>query len=225
MVQKDTEEFKTEVIKEIPAKTPLVSVKKIKPDLRKKEPPMVDVKVANPVTYIKSWWNRILGNEGLDIRIKLRPLTAIAITIIVVTVAFGLGKFVFPFKIPFFQYNVDEIISPNPVFRQTGFTGELKLNRDTNKYFLITSASEAVSLTLPEKVDFSDLLGRRIFAAGKYYPDTGILVVESMEDLEILPKSAEPIPTASSTPEPTIKPTPKPTQEPIISPTSDVLVE
>ena len=216
MVQ-EKEEFKTEVIREIPAKTPLISVKKIKPDLRKKEPPLVDVKVANPVTFLKSWWNKILGNEGLEVRIKLRPLTAIAITIIVVTVAFGIGKIVLPFDIPFFEYKVDEIVSSDPVFRETGFTGELKFNGDTEKYFLITTASEAVSLTLPPRVDFSDLIGRRIFAAGKYYPETGILVVESIEDLEILAESPEVIPTTTPIPTSSALLTQSPLPEPTVS--------
>ena len=69
------------------------------------EPPLVDVKVTNPLTYIKRWWNRIIGNEGIDFRFRVRPLTAIAIALIITTVTFGLGSFVLPFSIPFFKYN------------------------------------------------------------------------------------------------------------------------
>jgi len=67
------------------------------------EPPLVDVKVTNPLTYIKRWWNRIIGNEGIDFRFRVRPLTAIAIALIITTVAFGLGSFVniTPNQLPF----------------------------------------------------------------------------------------------------------------------------
>src|SRR3989337_2953403 len=86
----------------------LISAKQVKTDLRKKEPPLVDVKVTNPLTYIKSWWKRIIGNEGIDCRLRIKPLTAIAITVIIVTVSMGIGRFVFPFKIPFFVYTTGE---------------------------------------------------------------------------------------------------------------------
>lgn len=38
--------------------TPVISVKKVKQDLRKTEPPLVDLKVSNPLAYIKSWWKK-----------------------------------------------------------------------------------------------------------------------------------------------------------------------
>ena len=34
------------------------------------DPPLVDVKVTNPVTYFKKWWAKIIGNEGIDFRLK-----------------------------------------------------------------------------------------------------------------------------------------------------------
>ena len=78
----------------------LISAKKIKTDLRKAEPPLVDVKVTNPLTYLKTWWKRIIGNEGIDFRLRVKPLTAIAISIIILSVTMGIGRFAFPFKIP-----------------------------------------------------------------------------------------------------------------------------
>jgi len=56
------------------------------------DPPLVDVKVTNPVTYLKKWWNKVIGNEGMEFRFRVKPLTAIAISLVVVTVAFGLGQ-------------------------------------------------------------------------------------------------------------------------------------
>jgi len=192
-------------------KDPWVNVEKIKPDLRRKVPPLIDLKISNPLVYIKNWWKRILGNEGLEIRIRLKPLTTIAITIIIITISFGIGRFVFPFKIPFFEYTTEPAPSPTPTpldFRETGFTGELKYNSDLKKYYLITSGSEAVNLTVPENVDLSSLVGRRIFAVGKYYFSERNLMVDSVEDLEVLPKKVEPIPTTLPSPSPSFAPSP-----------------
>jgi len=184
----------------------IISAKKVKTDLRKKEPPLVDLKVTNPVTYIKTWWKRIIGNEGIDFRLRVKPLTAIAITIIIVTVSMGIGRFVFPFKIPFFVYTSDEegsITLDEEKYRDTAFTGTLRYVFLTGRYYLTTSSSEAISLQVPENVDLRDFTGRRIFATGKYHEATRTLLVVNATDLELLPKEAETIPTTEPTPEPT----------------------
>lgn len=200
------------------SKTPIVSVKKIRPDLRKKELPLVDLKVTNPILYLKTWWRRIIGNEGIEFRIRVRPLTAIAISLIIVTVSFGLGRFVLPFKIPFFQYKVSPTPTPTPdPFRETAFSGTLRFIKANGKYYLITTSSEAITLEVPENVDLDELIGERILATGKYNQETRTLLVEETSDLEILPKQVVPIPTTTPTPSPT--PSPVPTQSPTPMPT------
>jgi hypothetical protein len=204
------------------SKTPVVSVKKIKPDLRKKELPLVDIKVTNPITYLKSWWKRIIGNEGIEFRIRVRPLTAIAISLIIVSVSFGIGRFVLPFKIPFFEYKVPPAPTPTPdPFRETAFSGTLRLITSANRYYLVTSSSEAIILEIPENVDLSKFVGRRIFATGRYNEITRTLLVAEASDLELLPKEAVIVPTTAPTPTPTPSPTPTatPTPMPTESPT------
>lgn len=204
----------------------VVSAKKMKPDLRKKEPPLVDVKITNPLTYIKSWWKKIIGNEGIDIRVRVKPLTAIAISIIILSVTLGIGKFVLPFKIPFFVYT--STVTPTPVpgdieYRDTAFTGTLRHTLLTNRYYLTTSSSEAINLKVPDNVDLEDFVGRRIFASGKYHDATRTLLVVDAANLELLPEEAETIPTIVVTPTPEFTPTavfsPSPTQTPTPSPT------
>src|SRR3989344_6266655 len=127
----------------------VVTAKQIKPDLRKKEPPLVDVKITNPITYIKSWWAKIVGNEGIDLRVRVRPITAIAISIIILTVTLGIGKFVLPFKVPFFVYTSEEVkepLSDSSGYRNTAFTGILRRAFLSNRYYLTTSSSEAINL-------------------------------------------------------------------------------
>lgn len=177
------------------------------------EPPLVDLKVTNPITYIKRWWNKIIGNEGIEFRFKIHPLTAIAITIIVASIAFGLGRFVLSEKYPFFRYqeintldSAKQILNNVPIvtsepWRETGFTGTLQFSDASNKFYLLTTtSSEAITLEVQPNLNLSDYIGKRIFASGKYNKSTRILIVASALDLEILPKKPSSFPTTSPTP-------------------------
>lgn len=61
---------------------------------------MVDVKVTNPVTYLKLFLKKLLKNEGIDIRLKIKPLTVIAMVSAVIEV-----KEVISFDKPAPMYN------------------------------------------------------------------------------------------------------------------------
>jgi len=190
------------------------------------EPPLVDVKVTNPLTYIKRWWARIIGNEGMEFRFKVRPLTSIAIALVTASVAFGVGRIVLPFKIPFLSFekyepNQTPSASPTPIldpWRETAFTGTLQFSDALGRFYLITTSSEAITLEIPGNIDLKDFIGRRIFAAGKYNKATRTLVVSSASDLELLPKKPSPIPTII----PTLIPSPTETSQPQASPTETI---
>jgi len=186
-----------------------------------KDPPIVDVKVRNPITYIKKWWKKTVENEGVYFSFRVRPLTALAIALVVTSLTLGIGKFVLPFSIPFFEYNPspDQPILPTPEpWKETAYTGTLRYSEATGKYYLlVTSSSEAITLQVPENIKLSNFVGRRIFAAGKYYKSTRTLVVASASDTELLPAAPSTIPTTSPTPSPlptlTNTPSPSPNQE------------
>jgi len=187
------------------------------------EPPLVDVKVTNPLTYIKRWWNRIIGNEGISFSFRVRPLTALAISIVIASLAFGVGRLVLPFTFPFFEPVPEDIVIPTPdPWRETAFTGTLQYSETTKKYYLVTTSSEAISLEVPDNIDLADFVGRRIFAAGKYNKSTRTLVVSDARNTELLPKSPNPIPTVEPTLTPSLSPTAtsEPTPVPTETPTS-----
>ena len=180
---------------------------------KEKDPPIVDVKVRNPIIYIKRWWKKVIDNEGVYFSFKVRPLTTIAVAIVVTSLSLGVGKFVLPFTIPFFQYNPspDEPIVPTPeVWKETAFTGTLRFSEATGKYYLVTTSSEAITLQVPENIKLATYVGRRIFATGKYYKQTRTLVVASASDTELLPSNPSPIPTVSPSPSQSPSPTDTP---------------
>lgn len=212
---------------------PFITVEKIKPDLRKKDPPLVDIKVSNPITYIKSFWKRVVGNEGMEIRIKIKPLTAILITVIVISLCLGVTRVILPFKIPFLEVNTEVTPTPTPISsRQTAFAGTLRFIKD-NEYFLETNSSEAIGIEIPENVNLKKFVGRRIFAKGEYYESDRLLKIADISDLEIFPEdiifipTLQPSPTSSPTPTPTANPTEMPivTEEPTVLPSSSPILE
>jgi len=206
------------------SKTPLVAVYKEKPDLRKKEPPLVNLQITNPLTYLKSWWKRVMGKEGIDLRFRIHPITAIVLTILIATFSFGVGRItITPYK-PFFKFSPASSPTPAPTpnpWRETAFSGTLKFSKPSNKYFLLTSDSEAVILEAPSNIDLNDFVGRRIFAAGEHNKDSNVLRITDASNMELLPKLVKPIPTVAPTPTPSPSPSPTPliTPSPSITPT------
>ena len=196
--------------------SPFIDVSKTKTDLRKKEPPLVSVQVTNPVTYLKSWWKRVMSKEGVDFRFRIKPLTAIGITIVIATFGFGVGKIVFTTQRPFVKYVPTTAPTPVPTlnpWRKTAFSGTLRFSGLEKKFYLLPSSSEAIKLEVLESVALDEFVGSRIFATGKFNQETRTLVVSEAVDLEILPERVESVPVVSPT-EVVITPT-----ETVIKPT------
>lgn len=172
------------------------------------DPPLVDVKVTNPVTYFKNWWKKIIGNEGVEFRFRVKPITALLIAAVVTAIAFGVGGVVI---------TTDKSPSPAPtstpeeIWKETAYTGTLQFSEGKNKYYLLTSSSpEAITLDIPEVINIADLVGKRILVIGDYSKTTKILKVTDVKNLEVLPKTPIPLPTVTPTPTPEASPSASP---------------
>lgn len=173
------------------------------------EPDLINFKVSNPVTYLRLWWKKVIANEGVSIKIK--PLTAIVITVIAVGGVYGGGYLTAMNvlrKIPIVKDVIPQITpSPNP-FRDTGYSGIVR--KSVDKFYLQTGDGQAINLIIPSNVSLENFIGKRIFATGSFNTVTGYLTVINATDLEVLPASPVPVPTSSPspTPEPTLEPSP-----------------
>ncbi|GIK83850.1 MAG: hypothetical protein BroJett025_04720 [Patescibacteria group bacterium] len=188
-------------------KNSFVEVSEVKPDFRKKEPPFINLQIANPITYLKNWWKKVMSKEGVDFHFKIHPLTAIAITAVVATLGFGVGQFTISKQKPFIHYQPTVKQTPLPSIsplRETAFTGTLQFSKKTAKFYLLTSSAEAINITVLENVDLEKLIGRRIFATGEYNQETNTLFISEATNMELLPETVEEIPVE---PEPTVLPT------------------
>ncbi len=195
-------------------------------------PDLLNFKITNPLVYIKYWWKRIMANEGVEMKLKAKPVTVFGVALIAFSLAFGLGGVVFPFAFPWIKVKGD-VVQQTPIpaseWRETALTGTLKVTPNTNKYFLVTSSTEAVTLQFNQNVNLNQYLGRRILASGSYNSKTHILIISDILDLEVLPQKPQtvatipPTPTAipatpTASPVPTNTPTIEPTQAPTVIP-------
>ncbi|WKZ25615.1 MAG: hypothetical protein QY322_04520 [bacterium] len=223
------------VAKDDPTKLPPISVSVNNPtSVNTTTPPdLVNLKVTNPLVYIKYWWKRIMANEGIEVKFKAKPLTVFGVALIGFTLLFGIGGVVLPIFFPWMKFN-NSIIStptntPTPeILKDTALKGILtKTNTNPVKFYLITTSTEAVTLEIPVGFNLNTLVGKRILAVGTYDSKNKILEVEDIQDLEVLSTTPVPIPTTTPTPKPTetpiptIAPTMVPTVEPTIAPSED----
>ncbi|MEK7526094.1 MAG: hypothetical protein AAB546_01290 [Patescibacteria group bacterium] len=185
------------------------------------------ISTANPLVYIKYWWKRIMAHEGTTIKITAKPVTVFGVALIAFSLAFGLGGVVLPFAFPWIKVKSNSVVvqqSPTPTpadWRETAIKGTLKKTSTIPvKFFLLTSSDEAVTLQIPENLNLTTLVGRRILATGSYNAKQKLLIVSDVQDLEVLPTTPVPIPTATATPIQTPVPTTAPTETPTIAPTS-----
>lgn len=171
------------------------------------EKPLVEVKVTNPVTYLKNWWNKVMGKEGVYFSFKIHPITAFLIAFGLTAGIFSIGRY--SVNIPFLKYEVvnSPVPTPTPLtWKETAYTGTLQFSKSTGKFYLmVTSSSELITLEVPENIDLTDYVGKRILAIGNYNKTQRILEVTDAKSLEVLPKTQVSIPTSSpvASPEPT----------------------
>lgn len=172
------------------------TITKVTREKKSEPPPLVHLKVTNPIVYIKAWWKRLIGNEGIKLTLQIKPLTAMTLTLIVSGIGFGLGRITLP--PPLVQYipvlqPPEATPTPNP-YREAAFSG--KLQTSGYRYFLLTNASEAIYLEVPANINLKSLIGKRIMAVGQYNQKTRTMTVSDATDLEVLPNTPSPIPTS-----------------------------
>jgi hypothetical protein len=168
-------------------------------------PPLINFQLTNPIVYIKAWWKKLIGNEGIKLTLQIKPVTAVILALIFCGAGFGVGRITIPDPLlPYLPIaSPTPTPSPNP-WRETAFTGKLQFAN--NKYFLLTTSAEAITLEAPTTINLAKLVGKRILIVGQYNKVTKTMVVVDTTDLEILPTTPVPLPTI--TPSPIPSPTP-----------------
>lgn len=140
---------------------------------QREDPPLIDLKVTNPVTYFKLWLKRLLKNEGIDLRVRIRPLTAIALGLAFATFFAGTG------------FSVAKIFFPNssPILkREVIYQGTVQ-KTDTGDYFISLPDSSLYKLR-SSKVDFNKYLNRQVLLKGNLGREPNIISVTNVMAFE-----------------------------------------
>jgi len=146
------------------------------------EDPLIQVRITNPLAYLKKLLLELLKNEGLKVRFsfELKPLTVIGITLVIFTAGLGLKTLTLIFKYtPLYPY-VRHILTEPDQSRVTGFDGVVLI--DEEDILLVRSGSESVLLQTQE--DLHHLHQKRVYAKGRYNPETNKLQVDLIYPLE-----------------------------------------
>ncbi len=163
-------------------------------------PPLVSFQLTNPIVYIKAWWKKLIGNEGIKMTLQIKPVTAVILVAIFSGAGFGVGRFTVPEILVPYLVSASPTPSPSPdPWLETAFTGKVQFAN--NKYFLVTTNSQAITLEAPSTINLAKLVGKRIMVVGRYNKTTKYMVISDTTDLEIL--SATPIPLPTIVPSPT----------------------
>lgn len=165
-------------------------------------PPMVSVTVTNPVAYFKYWWKKVMSGEGIDVKLRIHPVTAIVLALIICGAGFGMGRLTFPADNPIVKYVPG--LGPTPTespYKLAIYTGVVQKIPSTGKYYLLTAGEHVIiTLSFPDNVDFEKLVGKRILAEGKFNIKEQVLYVTDASDMEYLPPTVSPVPTVKITP-------------------------
>lgn len=164
---KDEEKQPDEPIVQTP---PLIHASEAK-EYKKDDPPLINLQVTNPITYFKLWLKRLLKNEGIDFRLRVRPLTAIAIGLAVAAFftgsGFGVAKLFFPNSSPILK-------------REVVYQGRIQRN-ETGQYSISLPDGYTYRLNLTNpSLTLENYLNKQVQIRGNLTREPGIINVSNI---------------------------------------------
>lgn len=136
----------------------------------KNDPPLVALSVTNPVTYLKKWLGKLLKNEGIDIHIKIKPLTVIGFALAFATVSgvsFSIGSMFFPNSSPILH-------------RQVVYSGVIQKG-EQGQYYLMKSDSSIWKLRPKgNNINISSLVNKQAVVTGNLTSEQNLIEVSEV---------------------------------------------
>lgn len=136
----------------------------------KNDPPLVAVSVTNPVTYLKLFLKRFLKNEGIDIHLKIKPLTVIGM-IAALSISFGAG------------FNVAQIFFPtsSPILhREVAYQGTVQKTQDGKFYLSLIDNSLWILRPTVFYSNFNNLVNKQVLLKGNLTADKNVIEVKEV---------------------------------------------
>lgn len=136
---------------------------------RKDDPPLIDLKVTNPVSYLKRWWKRMLANEGISLSLKIKPLTAIMLitsfALVFGGTGFGVAKVFFPNSSPILKREV---------------LHQGKLIKSGRSFYLVLSNNETYRLEMPREIDGESMINQPVLLRGNLTREPNLINVKEL---------------------------------------------
>lgn len=134
------------------------------------DPPMVDLKVTNPVTYFKKWVTKFFKNQDIDIHLKIKPFATIGLILAFTTVSgvsFNIGRMFFPNSSPILH-------------RAITLQGEVQKS-ESGQYYL--SLPDNTLWTLRPKatnINLNNVLNKQVLVKGNMTAEANVIEVKEV---------------------------------------------
>lgn len=148
----------------------------------KNDPPMVDLKVTNPVSYFKKWVDHLLKNQDIDIHLRIKPFATIGLFLAFAAVGsttFSIGRYLFPNSSPILH-------------RQVVYTGTIK-QEGTQSLLVLANSTQWKLKPKASEINLSNLSGRQVVVTGNLNAQPNLIDVSEVIVAENpSPSSVEP---------------------------------
>ncbi|TSC88227.1 MAG: Uncharacterized protein G01um10147_132 [Microgenomates group bacterium Gr01-1014_7] len=151
----------------------------------KKDPPMLNIFFTNPVTYFRKWVDKLIKNQDIDLRLKIKPFATAGLILTFTVVgggAFTIGRYFFPYSSPIFH-------------RQVVYPGIIQKG-ESGGYVLQTSDSVMWKLkSKHNNINLSNLDGKAVVITGNLTTENYLIEVSEVIVADSPSQPAPPIPS------------------------------
>lgn len=134
---------------------------------KKEDPPLFNLQMTNPVTYLKRWWTRVMANEGIIFSFRIRPLTAVLLILALGAAggtSFSLVRVFFP--------------TSSPIFHRGVIYQGLLQETSAGDYYLVLPDNSLYRLN--SKTNLSGLANHRVMVKGNLTKEPNVIDVKEI---------------------------------------------
>lgn len=150
----------------------------------KNDPPMVDLKVTNPVTYFKKWVYKFFKNQDIDLHLRIKPFATIGLILAFTAVGgttFSIGRYFFPNSSPIFH-------------RSITLQGTIQTS-ESGQYYLILPEGSIWTLNPTNNINLNSLINRQVLVKGNMTAEANVVNVNEVISFDKKPPAVIYAPT------------------------------
>ena|SRR3989344_707100 len=133
----------------------------------KNDPPLVDLKVTNPVTYLKKWVAKFFKNQDIDIHLKIKPFATIGLILAFTTVSgvsFNIGRMFFPNSSPILH-------------RAITLQGEIQMSESGQYYLALPDNTLWTLRPKTNNINLDNVINKQVLVKGNMIAEANVVEV------------------------------------------------